>query len=88
MSTSKLCCIRNGSAYTEPEKMTTGEIVNALNSGKLVYEVNPFNRIEMIKLNECNFNRENFSGIVASTIYRRNTNRDKSTQTATLNIYR
>lgn len=59
----KLCCIKRGNTFTDPKKMTVSEIVNALNRGEDVYEVNLWKPSEMTRLDASNFITDNFSNL-------------------------
>lgn len=57
---------------TTPCRLDTNTIIALINSGKIVYEVNPNNMAEKIRLNRLNINSVNFKKDVIPSIKQTN----------------
>lgn len=82
--TTKLCIVVSGGTLPilggisgpilSPSKITISDIVTLLNAGKEVYEVNPWNRSQKVKLTTMNALDENFTRKSSTNIISNNTN--------------
>ena len=78
MSTTKLVTIESAGKIsilggiqgpiTNPCRLSTDSIIELINSGKIVYEVNPKNSKEKIRLTRLNVYKTNFASTIKETV--------------------